>query len=146
MHSEHSRPCLCKQSLYICSTAGRGSRLVEKGHAIRVFMHLPTCTCTLCICNVHMCKPQAGTPDLPPGICRGRNKHAQEGHGAIAPVDPMIVPEEIFTHMQKVKGPIPSPSELTMGQKKLYELIWRRTLASQMAPSRVNQVSLGFRV
>lgn len=80
------------------------------------------------------------------GICRGKKKNAQEGHGAVAPVDPMIVPEEIFTHMQKVKRATPTPSELTMGQKKLYELIWRRTLASQMAPSKLSQVSLNFMV
>ena len=78
--------------------------------------------------------------------CRGKKKNAQEGHGAVAPVDPMIVPEEICTHMQKVKGATPTPSELTMGQKKLYELIWRRTLASQMAPSKLSQVSLTFMV
>ncbi len=72
--------------------------------------------------------------------CRGKEKNAQEGHGAVAPVDPMIIPEAIFTHMEKVKGAILIPKELTKPQKKLYEMIWRHTLASQMKIAHLNQV------
>ena len=72
--------------------------------------------------------------------CRGKEKNAQEGHGAVAPVDPMIIPEAIFMHMEKVQGAISIPSELTKPQKKLYEMIWRHTLASQMKIAHLNQV------
>ena len=72
---------------------------------------------------------------------RGKEKNAQEGHGAVAPVDPMIIPEAIFKHMEKVKGAISIPKELTKPQKKLYEMIWRHTLASQMKIAHLNQVS-----
>ena len=72
--------------------------------------------------------------------CRGKQKNAQEGHGAVAPVNPMIIPEAIFTHMEKVQGANSVPMELTKAQKKLYEMIWRQTLASQMKIAQLNQV------
>lgn len=69
-------------------------------------------------------------------MCRIQNSPlAQEGHGAISPTHPMQVPEAIFTQMEKVKGAWPSPEKLSPSQKKLYELIWRRALASQMPGS-----------
>ncbi len=77
---------------------------------------------------------------IPALECRGKEKNAQEGHGAVAPVDPMIIPEAIFLHMEKVQGAISIPSELTKAQKKLYEMIWRHTLASQMKIAHLNQV------
>ena len=77
---------------------------------------------------------------IPTLACRGKEKNAQEGHGAVAPVDPMIIPEAIFMHMEKVLGAISIPSELTKAQKKLYEMIWRHTLASQMKIAHFNQV------
>ncbi|KAL3144457.1 hypothetical protein ABBQ32_004201 [Trebouxia sp. C0010 RCD-2024] len=67
---------------------------------------------------------------------------AQEGHGAISPTHPMRVPEAIFKQMDKVKGAWPSPEKLSPSQKKLYELIWRRALASQMTGSVFKTVSV----
>ena len=78
---------------------------------------------------------------IPALECRGKEKNAQEGHGAVAPVDPMVIPEAIFMHTEKVKGAISIPKELTKPQKKLYEMIWRHTLASQMKLAHLNQVS-----
>ncbi|KAL0040585.1 hypothetical protein WJX77_011670 [Trebouxia sp. C0004] len=77
-------------------------------------------------------------------LYKGKGKNAQEGHGAIAPVDPMIIPEAIFMHMGKVQGAISIPTELTKSQKKLYEMIWRHTLASQMQSAQLNQLSVEF--
>lgn len=74
------------------------------------------------------------------GLYRVKNKLAQEGHGGITPTDPMLIPEEVFKLVKKVKGASPSPERLTTRQKKLYELIWRRTLASQMTDSVLKKV------
>lgn len=76
------------------------------------------------------------------GLHRVKNKLAQEGHGGITPTDPMLIPEEVFKLIKKVKGALPSPEKLTPRQKKLYELIWRRTLASQMTDSVLKKVKV----
>ncbi len=57
-----------------------------------------------------------------PRIYKTKSKVAQEAHEAIRP-----------SHIEK-KG---SDLKLTLDQKKLYDLIWRRTLASQMADAKV---------
>ena len=49
-------------------------------------------------------------------------KNAQEAHEAIRPTSALRGPEELKRH-------------LTADQHKLYELIWRRTIASQMSPA-----------
>ncbi len=54
----------------------------------------------------------------------------------------MEIPEDVFKYMENVEGLRPAPKDMTKGEKKLYELIWRRALASQMAQSKLNQVSL----
>jgi DNA topoisomerase-1 len=48
---------------------------------------------------------------------------AQEAHEAIRPTDPARTPESIASH-------------LSAPQQKLYDLIWRRFVASQMSPAR----------
>jgi DNA topoisomerase I len=48
---------------------------------------------------------------------------AQDAHEAIRPTDPARTPETVATH-------------LTRDQLRLYELIWRRFVASQMSPAR----------
>ncbi len=49
-------------------------------------------------------------------------KNAQEAHEAIRPTSALRAPEEIKKH-------------LSADQLKLYELVWRRTVASQMSPA-----------
>jgi DNA topoisomerase-1 len=62
-------------------------------------------------------------PDKPPFYAK-KAKGAQEAHEAIRPTRPGRTPEE-------VKG------FLTPPQFRLYQLIWRRFIASQMAPARI---------
>ena len=54
----------------------------------------------------------------------------------------MQVPEAIFKQMEKVKGAWPSPEKLSPAQQKLYELIWRRALASQMPDTVFKKVNV----
>ena len=53
-------------------------------------------------------------------------KNAQEAHEAIRPTDPKRKPDSIRKHLDK-------------DQAALYDLIWKRTIASQMAPADLEQ-------
>jgi DNA topoisomerase I len=64
-----------------------------------------------------------------PNAFRTRSRGAQEAHEAIRPSSFTRAPEALSAHLK--------PEEL-----KLYELIWRRALASQMAPARFDQVGV----
>lgn len=55
-------------------------------------------------------------------------KGAQEAHEAIRPTDVTVTPENFKSRDE--------------GQKKLYELIWRRTVATQMPAARVERTSV----
>ena len=56
-------------------------------------------------------------------------KNAQEAHEAVRPTSIRNLPEQVRAH-------------LTQDQYRLYELIWKRTLACQMAPALINQVAV----
>jgi DNA topoisomerase-1 len=56
---------------------------------------------------------------------------AQEAHEAIRPTDVARAPESL-------------QSALTKDQHRLYELVWRRFLASQMAPALIDQTGVDF--
>lgn len=56
-------------------------------------------------------------------------KGAQEAHEAIRPVNPFIVPSSV-------------KSDLTHDQFRLYDLIWRRFIATQMAPAVFDQTAI----
>jgi len=58
-------------------------------------------------------------------------KNAQEAHEAIRPTSASLIPNKI------------KPC-LTDDQFKLYELIWKRTLASQMTPAKMDTVAVEF--
>jgi DNA topoisomerase-1 len=68
-----------------------------------------------------------GTAYLPPTprIYQNKAKNAQEAHEAIRPTD-------MFRHPDTIGDP---------DQKKLYGLIWRRTLASQMRPAEIERTT-----
>lgn len=53
-------------------------------------------------------------------------KNAQEAHEAIRPTDPKRTPDSVRKHLEK-------------DQAALYDLIWKRTIASQMAPADLEQ-------
>ncbi|MGZ0188719.1 MAG: type I DNA topoisomerase, partial [Alphaproteobacteria bacterium] len=62
---------------------------------------------------------------------QSKAKNAQEAHEAIRPTDMRRTPAE----MAKI---------LSDGDLKLYELIWKRTIASQMASAKIDQTALVF--
>lgn len=64
-----------------------------------------------------------------PRVFKTKSKNAQEAHEAIRPTQAAIIPEQI-------KG------SLSGDQFKLYDLIWKRTIASQMIHATLDTVSV----
>ncbi|MDP7642325.1 MAG: type I DNA topoisomerase, partial [Alphaproteobacteria bacterium] len=67
-------------------------------------------------------------PDEPRAY-RAKAKNAQEAHEAIRPTDLARLPKQV-------------QSLLSDDQARLYELIWKRTLASQMASAEIDQTAI----
>src|ERR1700751_667088 len=67
-------------------------------------------------------------PDAPRGY-RSPAKNAQEAHEAIRPTDLARKPADVARHLDR-------------DQLRLYELIWKRTVASQMASALLEQVAV----
>ncbi|PIR98045.1 MAG: type I DNA topoisomerase [Candidatus Colwellbacteria bacterium CG10_big_fil_rev_8_21_14_0_10_42_22] len=65
-----------------------------------------------------------------PRVYKSRSKLAQEAHEAIRPTNPALSPED-------TKG--------TDDEKKLYDLIWRRFMASQMPDAKFEQTTIDVR-
>ena len=59
---------------------------------------------------------------------KSKTKNAQESHEAIRPTSILRTPDSMRSH-------------LTVDQLRLYEMIWKRTLACQMSPARFDTVS-----
>lgn len=72
-----------------------------------------------------------GKEDLPetPRHFRTKSRNAQEAHEAIRPTHVEFLPEQLKNH-------------LTPDQLKLYELIWKRTVASQMIHATIDTVAV----
>ncbi|MCG8382133.1 MAG: DNA topoisomerase I [Gammaproteobacteria bacterium] len=66
-----------------------------------------------------------------PNFYRNKTKNAQEAHEAVRPTDANRVPEQL-------------KANLSSDQFKLYDLIWKRTVASQMIYATLDQVSVEF--
>jgi DNA topoisomerase-1 len=66
-----------------------------------------------------------------PNFYKTKAKNAQEAHEAIRPTSSSLVPDKI-------------KSNLTNDQFRLYELIWKRTLASQMTAAKMATVAVEF--
>ena len=64
---------------------------------------------------------------------KNKSKNAQESHEAIRPTSIARTPDELRDH-------------LTVDQLRLYEMVWKRTLASQMSPARFDTVSVDIRL
>ncbi|HTT80353.1 MAG TPA: type I DNA topoisomerase [Stellaceae bacterium] len=64
-----------------------------------------------------------------PRIYRSPAKNAQEAHEAIRPTDMTRRPGDVARHLDN-------------DQRRLYELVWKRTVASQMASALLDQVSV----
>jgi len=66
-------------------------------------------------------------------VFKSKTKNAQESHEAIRPTSILRSPDSIRDH-------------LTADQARLYEMIWKRTLACQMAPARFDTMSVDIRL
>lgn len=64
-----------------------------------------------------------------PRVFKNKSKGAQEAHEAIRPTDVQRTPELMKSH-------------ITPRQHRLYDLIWRRAVATQMAPARMAQTTI----
>lgn len=76
------------------------------------------------------------TPDyLPeqPIVYKNKSKNAQEAHEAVRPTSILRTPDSLKEYL--------SPE-----QYKLYEMIWKRTLACQMTPAKYNTVSIDLSI
>ncbi len=60
-------------------------------------------------------------------------KNAQEAHEAIRPTDPRRTPDKVRRYLEK-------------DQAALYDLIWKRTIASQMAPADMDKTTVEIEV
>ncbi len=76
-------------------------------------------------------KDSYGPPYLPaaPREYTSRAKNAQEAHEAIRPTDVARTPESVARY-------------LNSDQRRLYELVWKRAVASQMQSAELDQVSV----
>jgi DNA topoisomerase-1 len=66
-------------------------------------------------------------------VYKSKTKNAQESHEAIRPTSILRTPDSLR-------------NQLTADQARLYEMIWKRTLACQMAPARFDTVSADIRL
>ncbi len=66
-----------------------------------------------------------------PNFYKSKSKNAQEAHEAIRPVQATLIPEDIR-------------NDLDDDQFRLYQLIWKRALASQMVPAHIATVTANF--
>src|SRR5690606_31337434 len=72
-----------------------------------------------------------GTKALPdkPNFYTPKSKNAQEAHEAVLPTSALRTPSQVARF-------------LTDDERRLYELIWKRAVASQMVPATLNTVSV----
>jgi len=68
-----------------------------------------------------------------PVLYRSKSKNAQEAHEGIRPTSIFRSPDQVRAH-------------LTPDQARLYEMIWKRTLACQMTPAKFDTTSLDISV
>jgi len=66
-------------------------------------------------------------------VYKSKSKNAQEAHEAIRPTSAMRTPREVASYLNDE-------------QRKLYELVWKRTVACQMIHATLNTVSVEFAV
>ena len=64
-----------------------------------------------------------------PNVYKSKSQNTQEAHEAIRPVDAGLTPND-------------ASQKLNREQHRLYELIWKRSVACQMIPATLNQVSI----
>jgi len=77
---------------------------------------------------IHQRYGKAALPPVP-NVYKNKSKNAQEAHEAIRPTVAGHTPESVAAYL--------NPDQL-----RLYELIWKRAIASQMAPALLNTVAV----
>jgi DNA topoisomerase-1 len=72
-----------------------------------------------------------GTQAVPdkPNVYKAKSKNAQEAHEAIRPTSALRLPSAIGKYLND-------------DERRLYELVWKRAVASQMVPATMNTVSV----
>ncbi len=117
-----ARTMMCAQRLYDGSAGGRGLITYMRTDGVQI-------TPSALEQVRGQITSQFGKDYLPekPHFYKARAKNAQEAHEAIRPTDISLVPREL---------------KLSDDAAKLYELIWKRTIASQMNPARFQQTTL----
>jgi DNA topoisomerase-1 len=104
------------------------------GETVGLITYMRTDGTTLSDDAVHQCRDQIksdyGTKYLPdvPRLYKSKAKNAQEAHEAIRPTDLSRTPKDVARYLDEK-------------QAALYELIWKRTMASQMENAVLDQVS-----
>ena len=117
-----ARTMMCAQKLYDGSAGGRGLITYMRTDGVQV---TPSALEEI---RAQISR-QFGKDYLPekPHFYKSRAKNAQEAHEAIRPTDISFVPSE---------------AKLSGDAQRLYELIWKRAIASQMNPARFQQTVL----
>ena len=104
------------------------------GETVGLITYMRTDGVTMAAEAVSACRDfigrELGRPYLPeaPRVYKSRVKNAQEAHEAIRPTDISRRPQDL-------------PADIEPDQRRLYELIWKRTLASQMESAVLDQVA-----
>ncbi|WP_083487742.1 DNA topoisomerase I [Pseudoxanthomonas dokdonensis] len=72
-----------------------------------------------------------GTASVPdkPNVYQTKSKNAQEAHEAVRPTSALRTPAQVARYLED-------------DSRKLYDLIWKRAVASQMVPATLNTVSV----
>lgn len=113
-----------------------GIKLGDEG-AIGLITYMRTDSITLsqdCLDELRELIPQRFGKDYLPAelnTYKNKSKNAQEAHEAIRPSSVMRAPDEIKQYLEE-------------DQYKLYNLIWKRTVASQMIFATIDQVAVDF--
>jgi DNA topoisomerase-1 len=104
-----------------------------KGENVGLITYMRTDGTTLSADAVNQCRQviqsDYGSKYLPaePRLFKSKAKNAQEAHEAIRPTDLTLTPSQVRPFLDE-------------NQNKLYELIWKRTMASQMEQAIMDQV------
>ena len=117
-----ARTMMCAQKLYDGSAGGRGLITYMRTDGVQI---TPSALEEIRT----QITSQFGKDYLPekPHFYKTRAKNAQEAHEAIRPTEISFVPSE---------------AKLSGDAQRLYELIWKRAIASQMNPARFQQTTL----
>ncbi|MBI5530413.1 MAG: type I DNA topoisomerase [Candidatus Doudnabacteria bacterium] len=122
-----------KQTMVIAQQLYEGVKLGEEGHQ-GLITYMRTDSLNLAqsalVSIAEVVKTEFGKEYAlsEPRHFTNKSKGAQEAHEAIRPTDVLRKPQDIKEHLDK-------------GQFKIYDLIWKRTIACQMAPAVLEQTA-----